>query len=117
MLLELARYLADEHFRAFAVFEYITLRALLACATALAIGLLAGPRVIRQLTALNIGQAVRSYAPQTHLEKTGTPIMGGELVLIKGGMSTLLWADVGLRCGWVVLLVTLGFGWIGWGCD
>jgi len=117
MLLELARYLADEHFRTFAVFEYITLRALLACATALAIGLLAGPRVIRQLTAMKIGQAVRSYGPQTHLEKTGTPTMGGVLVLISVAISTLLWADLGNRFVWVVLLVTLGFGWIGWRDD
>src|SRR5690625_3365850 len=77
MLLELARLLAESQFRFFAVFEYITLRALLACATALAIGLLAGPWVIRRLTAMKIGQAVRSYGPETHLEKAGTPTMGG----------------------------------------
>jgi phospho-N-acetylmuramoyl-pentapeptide-transferase len=74
----------------------------------------AGPFVIRRLTALKIGQAVRSYGPQTHLVKTGTPTMGGALILISIGVSTLLWADWTNRFVWVVLLVTFGFGWIGW---
>ncbi|MFA5597725.1 MAG: phospho-N-acetylmuramoyl-pentapeptide-transferase [Pusillimonas sp.] len=117
MLLELARWLADSHFRAFGVLEYITLRAVLACATALLIGLVAGPAVIRKLTALKIGQAVRSYGPQTHLVKTGTPTMGGALILISIAVSTLLWADWTNRFVWVVLLVTFGFGWIGWADD
>ncbi|HLR29577.1 MAG TPA: phospho-N-acetylmuramoyl-pentapeptide-transferase [Paenalcaligenes sp.] len=117
MLLELARLLAESQIRFFTVFEYITLRALLACATALAIGLLAGPWVIRRLTAMKIGQAVRSYGPETHLEKAGTPTMGGVLVLISVAISTLLWADLTNRFVWVVLLVTLGFGWIGWRDD
>ena len=72
MLLELARLLSDD-VRALGVFEYITLRAVLACATALLIGLVAGPRVIRKLTEMKIGQAVRSYGPESHLVKTGTP--------------------------------------------
>jgi len=114
MLLELARYLSDEHVRAFGVFEYITLRAVLACATALLIGLVAGPRVIRKLTELKIGQAVRAYGPESHLVKTGTPTMGGALILIAIGVSTLLWADWTNRFVWVVLLVTFGFGLIGW---
>jgi len=117
MLLELARWLADHHIRAFAVLEYLTLRAVLACATALVIGLMAGPWVIRRLTALKIGQAVRSYGPQTHLVKTGTPTMGGALILIAIAISTLLWADWSNRFVWVVLLVTFGFGWIGWADD
>lgn len=117
MLLELARWLADSHFRAFSVFEYITFRAVLASATALIIGLFSGPWVIRKLTALKIGQAVRSYGPQSHLEKTGTPTMGGVLILIGIGVSTLLWADWTNRFVWVVLLVTFGFGWIGWADD
>ncbi|MEQ4618961.1 MAG: phospho-N-acetylmuramoyl-pentapeptide-transferase [Corticimicrobacter sp.] len=117
MLLELARWLSDEHIRAFAVFDYITFRAVLACATALLIGLVAGPRVIRRLTELKIGQAVRSYGPQTHLVKTGTPTMGGVLILISIGISTLLWSDWSNRFVWVVLLVTFGFGWIGWADD
>ncbi len=117
MLLELARWLSDEHVRAFGVIEYITLRAVLACATALLIGLLAGPWVIRRLTELKIGQAVRTYGPQSHLQKTGTPTMGGALILISIGVATLLWADWTNRFVWVVLLVTFGFGWIGWADD
>jgi len=114
MLYELFGWLAENHVRGFAVFEYITLRAVLACATSLLIGLVAGPYVIRRLTSLKIGQAVRSYGPQTHLIKTGTPTMGGALILISIGVSTLLWADWTNRFVWVVLLVTFGFGWIGW---
>lgn len=117
MLLELARWLSDEHVRAFAVIEYITLRAVLACATALLIGLVAGPWVIRRLTELKIGQAVRSYGPESHLQKTGTPTMGGALILISVGVATLLWSDWTNRFVWVVLLVTFGFGWIGWADD
>ncbi|MFA7668803.1 MAG: phospho-N-acetylmuramoyl-pentapeptide-transferase [Burkholderiaceae bacterium] len=117
MLLELARWLSDEHVRAFAVFEYITLRAVLACGTALLIGLFAGPWVIRRLTELKIGQAVRSYGPESHLQKTGTPTMGGVLILISIGVATLLWSDWTNRFVWVVLLVTFGFGWIGWADD
>jgi phospho-N-acetylmuramoyl-pentapeptide-transferase len=113
MLLEIARWLSDD-IRTFGVFEYITLRAVFACATALLIGLFLGPRVIRKLTELKIGQAVRAYGPQTHLVKTGTPTMGGALILISIGISTLLWADWSNRFVWVVLLVTGGFGLIGW---
>jgi len=116
MLLELARWLS-ETYRAFAVVEYITLRAVLACATSLLIGLAAGPAVIRWLTAMKIGQAVRAYGPASHLQKTGTPTMGGVLILIAIAISTLLWADWTNRFVWVVLLVTLGFGWIGWADD
>ncbi|MDN4017251.1 phospho-N-acetylmuramoyl-pentapeptide-transferase [Zwartia panacis] len=114
MLYELFGWIADNHVRSFAVFEYITLRAVLACATSLLIGLIAGPYVIGRLTSLKIGQAVRAYGPQTHLIKTGTPTMGGALILISIGVSTLLWADWTNRFVWVVLLVTFGFGWIGW---
>ncbi|TCT09396.1 phospho-N-acetylmuramoyl-pentapeptide-transferase [Paralcaligenes ureilyticus] len=117
MLLEIARWLSDAHIRAFSVFEYITFRAVLACGTALFIGLLAGPWVIRKLTEMKIGQAVRSYGPESHLKKTGTPTMGGVLILISIGVSTLLWADWTNRFVWVVLLVTFGFGGIGWADD
>lgn len=113
MLLELFQWLAPE-FRALRVFEYLTLRALLAAATALVLGLFAGPRVIRKLTEMKIGQAVRTEGPQSHLTKSGTPTMGGALILISIGITTLLWADLTNRFIWVVLLVTLGFGWIGW---
>jgi phospho-N-acetylmuramoyl-pentapeptide-transferase len=113
MLLELLQWLSQD-IRAFNVFNYLTLRAVLAAATALAIGLAAGPWVIRKLTALKIGQAVRTDGPQSHLSKSGTPTMGGALILISIGVTTLLWADLSNRFVWVVLLVTLGFGWVGW---
>ncbi len=113
MLLELFQYLAKD-IRAFAVFNYLTLRAVLATLTALGIGLAFGPWLIRRLTALKIGQAVRSDGPQTHLAKSGTPTMGGALILIAVVVATLLWGDLQNRFIWIVLLVTLGFGWIGW---
>ncbi|AFK63580.1 phospho-N-acetylmuramoyl-pentapeptide-transferase [Advenella kashmirensis WT001] len=113
MLYELTRWLSPT-FSVLSVFEYITLRAMFACATALFIGLMAGPHVIRKLTELKIGQAVRSYGPETHLVKNGTPTMGGALILIAIGVTTLLWADLSNRFVWVVLLVTFGFGAIGW---
>ncbi|MBJ7264292.1 MAG: phospho-N-acetylmuramoyl-pentapeptide-transferase [Burkholderiaceae bacterium] len=113
MLLEIARWLSAD-IRTLAVLDYITTRAVFACATALLIGLVAGPHVIRKLTELKIGQAVRAYGPETHLVKTGTPTMGGALILISIGISTVLWADWSNRFVWVVLLVTFGFGAIGW---
>jgi phospho-N-acetylmuramoyl-pentapeptide-transferase len=113
MLLELAQWLARD-VRAFSVFNYITLRAVLATLTALAIGLVFGPALIRKLAAMKIGQAVRKDGPQTHLTKSGTPTMGGALILIAIGAATLLWSDLGNRFVWIVLIVTLGFGWIGW---
>jgi len=116
MLLELTQWLAKD-WSALTVFSYITLRALLACATALLIGLAAGPWVIRRLVALKIAQAVRTNGPQTHLLKSGTPTMGGALILIAIGVSTVLWADWSNRFVWVVLLVTFGFGWVGWADD
>ncbi len=114
MLVELFAWLAANYDPGFRVFEYITMRAVMACATALLIGLIAGPWVIRKLAEMKIGQAVRQYGPQTHLTKSGTPTMGGVLVLIGIAISTLLWADLSNRFVWVVLIVTLGFGWIGW---
>ena len=113
MLLELAQWLAKD-VRAFNVFTYITLRAVLACLTALVISFLIGPALIRKLTAYKIGQAVRDDGPQTHLSKSGTPTMGGGLILASITITALLWADLGNRLVWVVLWVTLGFGAIGW---
>ena len=113
MLLELAQWLSQDY-RFFSVFNYLTLRAVLATLTALAVGLFAGPWLIRKLAELKIGQAVRLDGPQTHLTKSGTPTMGGALILIGIGIATLLWADLGNRFVWAVLLVTLGFGAVGW---
>ncbi|QEA13348.1 phospho-N-acetylmuramoyl-pentapeptide-transferase [Comamonas flocculans] len=96
------------------VFQYLTLRALMAAMTALVIGLVAGPRVIRMLTALKIGQPVRGYAMQSHLVKSGTPTMGGVLILLGITVSTLLWFDLSNRFVWIVLAVTLGMGAVGW---
>jgi len=116
MLLELFQWLSQD-VRAFNVFAYLTLRAVLAAGTALLIGLIAGPPVIRRLTEMKIGQAVRTDGPQSHLEKSGTPTMGGALILISIVITTLLWADLSNRFIWVVLAVMLGFGWIGWADD
>jgi len=113
MLLELAQWLAKD-IRAFNVFSYITLRAVLATMTALSISFVLGPALIRWLAAKKIGQPVRDDGPQTHLVKSGTPTMGGALILISLGISTLLWADLSNRFVWIVLIVTLGFGAIGW---
>jgi len=113
MFLALAQWLqADIGF--FRVFNYITFRAVMATLTALGIGLIFGPWVIRRLTAMKVGQAVRTDGPKTHLIKTGTPTMGGVLILISIAISTLLWSDLSNRFIWAVLWVTLGFGIVGW---
>jgi len=113
MLLMLAQWL-QEDFGSFRVFNYITFRAVLATLTALLIGLVCGPWVIRKLSALKIGQAVRNDGPQSHLAKSGTPTMGGVLILLGIFISCMLWADLSNRFIWIVLLVTFGFGLIGW---
>lgn len=104
----------SKNYSFFSVFEYITLRALLAGMTAMLIGLIFGRPVIAKLQALKIGQAVRTNGPETHLIKNGTPTMGGVLILIGIALSCLLWADLSNRFVWVVLIVTLGFGILGW---
>lgn len=119
MLLSLAVWLQTlgPEFGFLRVFQYITFRAVMAALTALLIGLIAGPWVIRRLTELKIGQPVRDYAMQTHLSKRGTPTMGGVLVLLAIAVATLLWFDLSNRFVWIVLVVTLGFGMIGWADD
>jgi phospho-N-acetylmuramoyl-pentapeptide-transferase len=116
MLITLAQWLQNlsPEFGFFRVFQYITFRAVMAALTALLIGLFAGPAVIRHLVALKIGQPIRDYAMQSHMIKSGTPTMGGVLILIGIGTSTLLWADLTNRFIWIVMLVTFGFGAIGW---
>jgi phospho-N-acetylmuramoyl-pentapeptide-transferase len=116
MLLSLAEWLQtlSPDFGFFRVFQYITFRAVMAALTALLIGLAFGPWVIRRLAALKIGQPIRGYGMESHLSKAGTPTMGGVLILISIGVSTLLWFDWSNRFVWIVLLVTLGFGAIGW---
>ncbi len=119
MLLNLAGWLQTlgPEFGFLRVFQYLTFRAVMAAVTALLIGLIAGPAVIRHLTALKIGQPVRGYAMQSHLAKSGTPTMGGVLVLLAIVISTVLWFDLTNRFVWIVLAVTIGFGAIGWADD
>jgi phospho-N-acetylmuramoyl-pentapeptide-transferase len=116
MLLSLAQWLQSlgPEFGFLRVFQYLTLRAVLSAMTALLIGLIAGPSVIRNLARLKIGQPIRGYGMETHFSKSGTPTMGGVLILICIAVSTLLWMDLSNRFVWIVLLVTLGFGAIGW---
>ena len=99
------------------VFQYLTFRAVMGAMTALIIGLLAGPWVIRKLRELKIGQPVRGYVMETHLSKSGTPTMGGVLVLLAITLSTLLWMNLSNRFIWIVLVVMIGFGAIGWADD
>lgn len=113
MLLLLADFLS-QFYSGFAVFQYLTLRGILGILTALVISLVAGPVLIRRLRERQIGQAVRDDGPQSHLSKSGTPTMGGALIILAIGISTLLWADLSNRFIWIVLIVTLIFGAVGW---
>jgi phospho-N-acetylmuramoyl-pentapeptide-transferase len=112
MLLSLTEYLA-RFYTGFHVFQYLTLRAILAAVTALAMALFIGPTMIALLSRYQIGQRVRSDGPQSHLQKSGTPTMGGGLVLVAMVLGTVLWADVSSRFVWILLGSTLGFGLIG----
>lgn len=116
MLYWLSEWLAN-YFHFFHVFQYITLRAILSTLTALIMALLFGPTIIRQLSCHHVGQVVRDDGPQSHLSKAGTPTMGGTLVLICIMLSTLLWSDLTNRYVWLVLVVTFGFGAIGYWDD
>ncbi|MET0357578.1 MAG: phospho-N-acetylmuramoyl-pentapeptide-transferase [Cellvibrio sp.] len=113
MLFWLAEQL-KEHIHGFAVFQYLTLRAILGVLTALGISLILGPWFIRRLSELKIGQSVRTDGPQTHLTKSGTPTMGGALILVAIFASALLWSDLSNRYVWVVMIVTAVFGAVGW---
>jgi len=113
MLLWLTEYLTQFH-SGFNVFQYLTLRIILGVLTSLFISLLVGPYLIRRLNEYQIGQSVRDDGPGTHLSKSGTPTMGGLLILVSIAVSTLCWADLGNRFIAVVLLVTLAFGVVGW---
>ena len=116
MLLSLAQWLQtlSPDFGFFRVFQYLTFRAVMAALTALLIGLAFGPWVIRRLAELKIGQPIREYGVKEHLAKSGTPTMGGVLILIGIGVATLLWFDWSNRFVWIVMIVTMGFGAIGW---
>ncbi|MGO3057564.1 MAG: phospho-N-acetylmuramoyl-pentapeptide-transferase [Halomonas sp.] len=113
MLLHLANFLA-QYQTGFQVFNYLTLRVILAALTSLMLCLWLGPWVIRRLVEGQIGQAVRDDGPQSHLSKAGTPTMGGVMILLAMAISTFIWGDLTNHYVWVVLAVTLGFGAIGW---
>jgi len=113
VLMYLADYLSQYH-TGFNVFQYLTLRTILGVLTALLISFVVGPTMIRRLTFHQIGQQVRKDGPESHFSKAGTPTMGGAMILVAIAVSTLLWADLTNRYIWVVLLVTLAFGVIGW---
>ena len=113
MLLLLSEWV-EQYVRAFNVFGYITLRAVLATMTSLVISFMVGPRMITWLTRMKIGQSVRDDGPQSHLAKAGTPTMGGALILVSIVITTLLWGNLTNRFVWVVLLVMTGFGIVGW---
>lgn len=113
MLLWLADYLA-QYYKGFHVFNYLTLRAMLSILTALTIAIWFGPKMIDYLRRLKVGQAVRTDGPQTHLVKSGTPTMGGALILVAIGVSTLLWSNLSNPYVWIVLGVMVVFGAVGW---
>ncbi|HEY2927693.1 phospho-N-acetylmuramoyl-pentapeptide-transferase [Piscinibacter sp.] len=116
MLFSLAQWLQtlSPEFGFFRVFQYITFRAVMAAMTSMLIGLAFGPWVINRLAEMKIGQPIREYGVKEHIAKSGTPTMGGVLILIGIGVSTLLWFDWSNRFVWIVMVVTLGFGSIGW---
>jgi phospho-N-acetylmuramoyl-pentapeptide-transferase len=113
MLMLLAEWLA-QYESGFRVFQYLTLRTVLAAMTSLFIALLVGPHMIKRLTLRQIGQTVRDDGPKSHLSKAGTPTMGGALILVAIAVSTLLWTNLENRFVWPVLATTLCFGAIGW---
>lgn len=113
MLVWLSDYLMQFN-SAFAVLQYITVRGIFSVLTALGVSLLVGPILIRALNANQIGQVIRDDGPQSHLSKAGTPTMGGVLILVGITVSTLLWSDLSNHYVWVLLLVTLAFGAVGW---
>ncbi|MBP3973994.1 phospho-N-acetylmuramoyl-pentapeptide-transferase [Pseudoxanthomonas spadix] len=113
MLLELTRWLTQLE-SLFALFNYITLRGILAALTSLFLSLWLGPAVIRRLAQFKGGQPIRSDGPQSHFSKAGTPTMGGSLILVTVFLSVMLWGDLRNRYVWLVLVVMLGFGAIGW---
>ena len=113
MLLWFTDYLS-QFVSGFAVFQYLTFRTVVSALTALTISLLVGPTMIRKLARYQIGQVVRDLGPETHLQKAGTPTMGGALILVSILIATLLWGNLGNRYVWIVLGVMVTFGAVGW---
>ncbi|MBE9557105.1 MAG: phospho-N-acetylmuramoyl-pentapeptide-transferase [Proteobacteria bacterium] len=117
MLYNLLAPMADD-FQAFNLFRYLTFRTGGAMMTALFLSFLFGPRVINWLKSQQgAGQPIRTDGPESHLAKAGTPTMGGFLILLALCISTLLWADLKNGYVWIVMLVTFGFGAVGFGDD
>lgn len=114
MLVFLTEWLAQHFYSGFNVFQYLTMRSILGVLTALFLCFIVGPSMIRRLSHYQIGQQIRDDGPASHFSKAGTPTMGGALILVAITLATLLWADLSNRYVWVVLLVTLAFGAIGW---
>jgi phospho-N-acetylmuramoyl-pentapeptide-transferase len=106
--------LLEQYDAGFGVLQYLTLRAIFGVLTALGVSLLFGPKLIKLLKKKQIGQSVRSDGPQSHLSKAGTPTMGGALILISVISSSLLWSDLSNHYVWITIIVTAGFGCIGW---
>ena len=116
MLLWLTEYLST-FIGGFGVFQYLTLRTMVSVMTALFISLLVGPWMIARLSSAQIGQQIRDDGPASHFSKAGTPTMGGAMILVIIAVTTLLWGDLNNRYVWLVLIVTLAFGAIGWTDD
>lgn len=116
MLLWLSEIFAN-YFRFFHVFQYLTLRAILGTLTSFMMALFLGPTIIRQLSSHRVGQVVRDDGPQSHLSKAGTPTMGGTLIIIAVALSTLLWSDLTSAYMWLVVIMLVGFGAIGYSDD
>lgn len=112
MLVWLAEYLT-QYYSGFNVFSYLTLRAILGVLTAMTLSLYFGPKLIRYLQKMQIGQTVRTDGPESHFSKSGTPTMGGILILGSIIFSTLMWADLSNKYVWVVLAVVGGYGIVG----
>lgn len=112
MLMHLTEHLT-RYYTGFNVFNYLTMRAILSALTALVLSLALGPSLIQRLSRQRIGQQIREVGPVSHLPKAGTPTMGGALILISIAISTLLWADLRNRFVWIVLVVMLAFGVVG----
>ncbi len=104
-------------FRLFRIFRYLTFRCVFASLTALLIGLLIGPFVIRRLREFQIGQYIREEGPESHKSKTGTPTMGGVLICISILVPTLLWSDLSNPFVWIAVASTMAFGAIGFADD
>ena len=105
------------HFPPFRIFRYLTFRTAYASLTALFMGLIVGPAIVKRLREFQVGQYIREEGPKAHQKKAGTPTMGGVLINIAIVVPTLLWADLSNRFVWLAIFATLAFGAIGFADD